>query len=106
EYTIEQERGFDYREDLFQPFALTFDLSKDAVVVASTEPRSAEAAETLARTEIDRRREIVEIAGFRDDAGKQLVLAADQFIVNRGGGKTVIAGYHWFSDWGRDTMIS
>ncbi|MBG1243110.1 amylo-alpha-1,6-glucosidase [Nostoc sp. NZL] len=40
-----------------------------------------------------------------------LVLAADQFIVDRPvpedpHGKTIIAGYHWFSDWGRDTMIS
>lgn len=45
------------------------------------------------------------------DAVQQLVLAADQFIVKRGGpedadGKSVIAGYPWFSDWGRDTMIS
>ncbi|MEH2066714.1 MAG: amylo-alpha-1,6-glucosidase [Nostoc sp.] len=37
---------------------------------------------------------------------QQLVLAADQFIVERQGGKTIIAGYHWFTDWGRDTMIS
>ncbi len=42
---------------------------------------------------------------------RQLVLAADQFVVNRGlpsadPGKTVIAGYHWFGDWGRDTMIA
>ena len=42
---------------------------------------------------------------------KNLVLAADQFIVNRPladnpGGKTIIAGYPWFTDWGRDTMIS
>jgi predicted glycogen debranching enzyme len=41
----------------------------------------------------------------------QLVLAADQFIVDRPvprdpQGKTIIAGYHWFGDWGRDTMIS
>ncbi|GAA6617762.1 amylo-alpha-1,6-glucosidase [Scytonema sp. NUACC26] len=41
----------------------------------------------------------------------QLVLAADQFIVSRPlsddpNGKTIIAGYHWFGDWGRDTMIS
>jgi predicted glycogen debranching enzyme len=45
------------------------------------------------------------------DLVKQLVLAADQFIVNRASateanGKTIIAGYPWFSDWGRDTMIS
>jgi predicted glycogen debranching enzyme len=37
---------------------------------------------------------------------QQLVLAADQFIVSRGDGKSIIAGYHWFSDWGRDTMIA
>ncbi|MEH1883177.1 amylo-alpha-1,6-glucosidase [Nostoc sp.] len=42
---------------------------------------------------------------------KQLILAADQFIVDRPmpedpNGKTIIAGYHWFGDWGRDTMIS
>jgi len=41
----------------------------------------------------------------------QLVLAADQFIVNRPlpdqpEGKTILAGYHWFADWGRDTMIA
>src|SRR5207244_13115498 len=35
-----------------------------------------------------------------------LALAADQFIVKRGDLKTIIAGYHWFSDWGRDTMIA
>ncbi len=45
------------------------------------------------------------------DSIKQLVLAADQFIVDRAvdnnpNGKSIIAGYHWFSDWGRDTMIS
>ena len=44
-------------------------------------------------------------------ASEQLVLAADQFIVerqiaNRADGKSIIAGYHWFNDWGRDTMIS
>jgi predicted glycogen debranching enzyme len=37
---------------------------------------------------------------------EQLVLAADQFLVHRDSGRTVIAGYHWFNDWGRDTMIA
>jgi predicted glycogen debranching enzyme len=37
---------------------------------------------------------------------RQLVLAADQFIVDAGPRATILAGYHWFSDWGRDTMIS
>lgn len=33
---------------------------------------------------------------------KQLVLAADQFIISRGGGRSVVAGFHWFADWARD----
>ncbi|MGB5714101.1 MAG: amylo-alpha-1,6-glucosidase [Waterburya sp.] len=52
-----------------------------------------------------------EVASTAPDWIKQLVLAADQFIVDRRlgdnrEGKSVIAGYHWFEDWGRDTMIS
>ncbi len=50
-------------------------------------------------------------AALAPDSIKQLVLAADQFIVKRPtkrdvNGRSVIAGYHWFSDWGRDTMIA
>jgi predicted glycogen debranching enzyme len=45
-----------------------------------------------------------------NDVLTRLVLAADQFIVKRSSdstaGSTVIAGYHWFGDWGRDTMIA
>jgi len=37
---------------------------------------------------------------------KKLVLSADNFIVKKGNSKSVIAGYHWFGDWGRDTLIS
>ena len=50
-------------------------------------------------------------AGLRAEAETDelmgaLVRAADQFIVRRGEGHTIIAGYPWFSDWGRDTMIA
>ena len=37
---------------------------------------------------------------------RSLTAAADQFIVQRGSFKTIVAGYHWFTDWGRDTMIA
>lgn len=37
---------------------------------------------------------------------KQLVLAADQFIISRGGGRSVVAGFHWFTDWARDVSIA
>jgi predicted glycogen debranching enzyme len=106
EYAIERERGFDYREDLFQPFSLKFDLSADAVVIASTDARQIADAGALEVDEVDRRSELVRASGVSDDFRSQLVLAADQFIVARGTGNTVIAGYHWFSDWGRDTMIA
>jgi len=106
EYAIERERGFDFQEDLFQPFVLKFDLSEAAVLVASTEKRDWKAAADFEKSEIRRREKLIEKAGAIDDFTKQLVLAADQFIVSRGAGKTIIAGYHWFSDWGRDTMIA
>ncbi len=106
EYAIEKERGFDYREDLFQPFALTFDLSEDVVVVASTEPQKLSDALSFRMTEIARREALILQSQVKTDFAKLLVVAADQFIVSRGDGKTVIAGYPWFSDWGRDTMIA
>ncbi len=106
EYAIEQERGFDYREDLFQPFSLRFDLSTEAVVIASTETKQIEDVNAFEKAEIKRRAALIKTAGAKDDLTAQLVLAADQFIVSRGTGRTVIAGYHWFSDWGRDTMIA
>jgi predicted glycogen debranching enzyme len=106
EYAIEKERGFDYREDLFQPFALKFDLSKAATVIVSTEKQDPADAENFEKSEIERREKFIEVSGVKDDFAKQLVIAADQFIVERGDGKTVIAGYPWFSDWGRDTMIA
>jgi predicted glycogen debranching enzyme len=108
EYLIEQERGFDFSEDLFQPFSMRFDLTADAdaVVIASTEPKQIADANSFQKAEIKRRKALIKTAGAKDDLASQLVLAADQFIVSRGTGKTVIAGYHWFSDWGRDTMIA
>jgi predicted glycogen debranching enzyme len=109
EYAIEKERGFDFRENLFQPFALKFDLSSAAaaasVIVSTRIDEVYEVAQLEAR-ELARREDLIVKADAKDDFRAQLVLAADQFIVSRGAGKTVIAGYPWFSDWGRDTMIA
>lgn len=106
EYAIEQERGFNFREDLFQPLVLRFDLSEAATVIASTNMRTAADAVTLEKNEIERRERLLARSGAATGFTRQLALAADQFIVERGEGKTVIAGYPWFSDWGRDTMIA
>jgi predicted glycogen debranching enzyme len=114
-YDIERERGFDYQENLFQPLVLKFQISDSKLqngdgqtvsLIASTEIRAAKDAADFRQKEIERRQELIEIAGFKDEFRQTLVRAADQFIVKRGTGKTIIAGYHWFSDWGRDTMIA
>ncbi|HLY18255.1 MAG TPA: amylo-alpha-1,6-glucosidase [Bryobacteraceae bacterium] len=93
EYDAERERGLDFHEDLFNPLVLVFDLSRDrrAIVTASTV-----------------------VPGMQPGAlpppspspTSLLTRAAGQFIVRRGDHYSVIAGYHWFGDWGRDTMIA
>jgi predicted glycogen debranching enzyme len=108
EYAIEQQRGLDYQEDLFNPLVITFDLSRNPrpALIASTETRTAEAVDRLRSEEVERRNAVVAEAPSEDSFVRVLVQAADQFIVRRGDESTVIAGYHWFSDWGRDTMIA
>jgi predicted glycogen debranching enzyme len=75
-------------------------------VIASTERRDAAKVDEYLQAEISRPRSNVMRAPVEDDFVKVLTAAADQFIVARGEQKTVIAGYHWFSDWGRDIMIA
>jgi len=108
EYEVERERGLDFSEDLFNPLVLQFDLRlrREAVVIASTEERDVEQAQDYRRAEIRRRQNVVASLPVKGDFVQSLAAAADQYIVSRGGQKTVIAGYHWFSDWGRDTMIA
>ena len=107
-YRVERERGLDHREDLFSPFLLSFSLSKrkQAVVIASTDPQQAHYASDFRKKEVARRVEIASHAAVDDDFVRALTTAADQFLVQRGDGHTIIAGYPWFTDWGRDTMIS
>jgi predicted glycogen debranching enzyme len=108
EYAIERERGLDFHEDLFNPCAMRFDLlqESEAAVIASTERRQAQDARAYRLKEIQRRQAVARESPVADETVGTLTSAADQFIVSRGEQKTVIAGYHWFSDWGRDTMIS
>lgn len=107
EYEIEKERGFDFREDLFQPFSMHFDIYREpAVTIVSTHRTELIKADEFEEAERLRRGGLIEISGAESDLTQRLVVAADQFIVSRGDGNTVIAGYPWFSDWGRDTMIA
>ena len=108
EYDAERERGLDFREDLFNPLIFRFDLKgrRQAVIIASTEPHDVDRATEYRQAEITRRRNVVAGSHVEDAFAQQLAAAADQYVVSRGDQKTVIAGYHWFSDWGRDTMIA
>ena len=126
-YAIEESRGYASRGQLYSPGRFRADLvpGGEAALVASTEPwetiTPVSAREALA-AELDRRRRLLDAAppAAQGGAAAELVLAADAFVVRpvgrhedhvraRAGGDeawTVIAGYHWFTDWGRDTMIS
>lgn len=108
QYEVEQERGLDFAEDLFSPFSLSFDLKAQAKsrIIASTERQKVGSADRYRKAEISRCKAISSRVTKANELVRKLTLAADQFIVARERCKTVIAGYHWFSDWGRDTMIA
>jgi predicted glycogen debranching enzyme len=108
EYNVERERGLDYREDLFNPLVLVFDLHRNASadVLASTMGQGTRSPAALRAAEIERRKAVAASAPSHQPLIQTLTAAADQFLVRRGDQSTVIAGYHWFSDWGRDTMIT
>jgi predicted glycogen debranching enzyme len=108
EYALERERGLDFLEDLFNPLTLLFDVGvrQTVTLIASTEILDVASAGTLREKEVDRRSRIVSSVAAGDDLARALTAAADHYIVARGDQKTVIAGYPWFTDWGRDTMIA
>jgi len=107
-YAEEEYRGLDCREDLFSPGRFDVSLKNGDVldVWLSTGDLSGRDTELLFQNELTRRQQLL---AELPSAGisRRLALAADQFVVRRDDeGRTVIAGYHWFTDWGRDTMIS
>jgi predicted glycogen debranching enzyme len=109
EYAIERYRGQDFQEDLFTPGKFSLELHEgDTVgIIISTEPPFHRNAFALLDKERRRRESLLEGPKGQKGLPKILTLAADQFVVKRGEDlKTIIAGYHWFSDWGRDTMIA
>jgi len=108
EYDAERERGLDCSEELFNPFTFYFDLRlhRQASIIASTEQRDVTQAVEYRRAEITRRRKALVASPIEDGFAQSLAAASDQYLVSRGDEKTVIAGYHWFGDWGRDTMIA
>jgi|SoiMethySBSTD1v2_1073268.scaffolds.fasta_scaffold00099_6 predicted glycogen debranching enzyme len=126
-YDLEQHRGYECCGDLWSPgyFRLMLTPDSPGTLIASTESWEMIGAlgpADLPDAEHRRRTRLVEAARWVPPRGMpaELVLAADQFIIRPAGRveeaararamgdevRTVIAGYHWFTDWGRDTMIS
>jgi predicted glycogen debranching enzyme len=106
-YEQEHARGLDFSEDLAAPGVITWDLSPGEAacilgaegfengLLASDTPAEKLAAD-LRGTELRRRRKF----------SLPLERSADAYLVKRGNGKTIVAGYPWFTDWGRDTFIA
>ncbi|MET0620441.1 MAG: amylo-alpha-1,6-glucosidase [Thermoanaerobaculia bacterium] len=104
-YAEERARGLDFSEDLASPGTLRFDLSRgEGVWLMAAEGHEAAlgAGTAEAAFELVRNTESARRAAFPEP----LERAADAYLVRRGSGRTVVAGYPWFTDWGRDTFIS
>ena len=135
-YRIEENRGYPARGDLWSPCYFHVDLRKDssATLIASSEHwdnmRALSPADAV-ESESERKQRMLAVAAGKlgwpvdslvenDPTAAELIWAADQFVITPAGRivdatraravgdevRTVIAGYHWFTDWGRDTMIS
>ena len=126
-YRIEQQRGYAYEGELWSPGFFRVDLTEQstATLIGSTEPWDIVDVlnpDDVLAAERERRARLLHdaIPKARHDFPAELIFAADQFVITPAGRfeeaarahaagdevRTVIAGYHWFTDWGRDTMIS
>src|SRR6266705_419225 len=126
-YRIEQQRGYAHEGELWSPGFFRVDLTErgTATLVGSTEPWDiidVLGPDDVLAAERERRARLLHDAlpKARQNFSAELVFAADQFVITPAGRfeeaarahaagdevRTVIAGYHWFTDWGRDTMIS
>jgi predicted glycogen debranching enzyme len=108
-YGAERERGLDAVEDLASPGEFSWQLSASGdqaiwqLRAAADNPR-----EILSSTAVVARHQAIRAAELkrRRSFATPLDRAADAYLVRRGGGRTIVAGYPWFTDWGRDTFIA
>ncbi|MBI2943456.1 MAG: glycogen debranching enzyme family protein [Candidatus Wallbacteria bacterium] len=109
EYPVERERGLPFREDHWSPGVVRLRLKRGvpAAVVFSSGPLSTrpDGAELLA-AELARQKSLA--GPFAGSGGllEALAAASDAFLVKRDDGQSILAGYPWFEDWGRDAFIS
>lgn len=113
-YREEKARGLDFCESHYMPGSYEISLLKNEEktieFVASVDDKlmfnMKPNAESIIKSEETRMQKVCKVFGARNETEKDLAIAADSFLIEKNYGKTIIAGYHWFSDWGRDTFIA
>jgi len=101
EYEREKERGYEYQEDLFVPGYFEMDIKKGETIYFSASLSLQEPSNIAKKFAAELKSRIP-----RDSFEHCLQNAAQQFVVRRGEKTEVVAGYHWFGSWGRDTFIA
>jgi predicted glycogen debranching enzyme len=108
QFPLEQERGLDFQEDWWSPGELRFHLEPgtEQILTLTSEQINWIKTGALIRTERTRRGRRHKITKSSDRFVEALQQATGPFVIQQGARQTVIAGYPWFTDWGRDTFIS
>ena len=108
QFPVERQRGLDYEEDWWSPGEFTFELTpaRSATLLLTTEPTAGIETDELIRAERTRRKRATATIKTEDALARRLWAATESYLSERGTGQTVVAGYPWFTDWGRDTFIS
>jgi len=111
EYDMERCRGQPFIEDNYNPGCFIVPVgtgNSQFSIAASTQLQDVYNTHKLRKNEIERLKGMIDRSGITDEFAVKLMYASDSFVVHRNstGASTVIAGYHWFSDWGRDALIS
>jgi len=106
-YAQERDRGFDHIEDLGSPGVFRWDIAREEGVLLLSAGETPETSPNSTGTPLERLAALRETELARRNAfPSRLHAAADKYIVRRGAGRTIVAGYPWFGDWGRDTFIA
>lgn len=111
-YMIDNRTGFLGIDNHYTPYEINIKIkakeTKRFYVICTLEEEINKTGFEIEEEYKKRAEDLVKKAGYKDNFASNLVKASDHFIVNRNstGLKTILAGYPWFTDWGRDTMIA
>ena len=106
-YKKDRERNDSWRDHNFHigEFQMSLDKSTEYYLLLTIEDELQQNPSNIYHQEIQRKKQLL-MQTLLPRAFNKLVLSADNFIVKKGRGKSIVAGYPWFSDWGRDTLIA